>query len=74
MKQFGKLIFAFILIYYGYGVFENFTTDEACSHYSCEVVACPDGYAIYVPKEDAFLPCADFEQYANIGNKSVLIK
>lgn len=78
MKPLFKLVFAFILIYYGYGVFENvMAVDEPCTEYDCETserVVCPEGYAIYLPKEDAFLPCKDFDQYANIGNKSVLVR
>ena len=77
MKNLGKLIFAFILIYYGYGVFENVMLDgEPCMGWLCHdsrAVACPDGYAIFIPEEKQFLRCEDWDQYVNIGNKSVLI-
>ena len=75
MKNFYKLFFATILIYYGSGMIENLTeasSDTPCMKYDCPVVSCPEGYAIYIPEEKKFLPCDMWDQYVNIGNKSVL--
>lgn len=73
MKNLGKLIFAFILIYYGYGYAEEiFGSKTVCGDLSCDNVSCPSGYAIWIQEEGKFLPCDDWDQYFNIGNKSVL--
>lgn len=47
--------------------------DTDCKGWKCEEVTCWDGYAVYIPKEKAYLPCSLFEKYVN-GDRSVLIK
>lgn len=39
-----------------------------------EEVYCPNGYAVYVPEQKAYLPCEKFEKYADGYDKSVLVK
>lgn len=43
-----------------------------CYGWKCEVVHCVDGYAVYIPEMDKYLPCHKFDEFIETDNKELL--
>lgn len=68
-----KLFGLYIAFFYIPGVLGAFAPEAECMGWQCKEVQCEDGYAVFIPEQDAYLPCEDFDQYIN-GDNSRLIK
>ena len=44
-----------------------------CIGWICDEVQCPDGYAIWIPGKDGFLPCRNFEKYIETRDVMLLV-
>ena len=78
-----RFFFLFLFLFVGHGALLRWVVFIAislgslpevpteCKGWECDVVYCPDGYAVQLPSGE-FLPCADFDQYVN-GDESVAI-
>lgn len=44
---------------------------ESCEGWSCDVVKCPDGYAVLVPGK-GYLPCEKFSDYIETKDERIL--
>ena len=68
-----KLILATAFIYVSAeAAYQMSVPEDTCQGWKCAEVSGPDDYAVWIPEEQAFLPCDKWSQYVNIGNKSVL--
>lgn len=43
-----------------------------CYGWKCDVVHCPDGYAVYIPELDKYLPCEKFDEFTKDEDHGVL--
>lgn len=67
-----KIILTTILVYLvGHAL--AIAARDNCKGWSCDVVTCPDGYAVLVPGK-GYLPCEKFYDYVDKGNHGVLLK
>lgn len=70
-----KVLFATIFIYYGAAYIPLLWAEDeskTCLGWVCEAVQCPEGYAVWIPEKNGFLPCENFEQYIETQDVGLL--
>lgn len=72
-----RIAIAFFITHLGFHTLylaSAYQKEQRCKGWECERVYCPKGYAVYVPEQNAYLPCDQFEAFAEFEDTSVLMK